>query len=70
MLTALLWSIAIVFAAGQGWKTLKDLKGVSIRANIDREKRDRQFVALAIVILQALPDEKRAQYAGILMAQK
>lgn len=70
MLTVALWCIPVIFAAGGAWKTLKDLKGVSIRTTKEKEKRDAQYVALLIVVLQALPEEKRASYAALLMAQK
>jgi hypothetical protein len=70
VLTVALWSIPVIFAAGGAWKTLKDLKGVSGKVNRESEKREKQYTALMIVVLQALPEEKRAEYAGILMAQK
>jgi hypothetical protein len=70
VLSVALWSIPVIFAAGGAWKTLKDLKGVSGKVNREADKRDKQFTALMITVLQALPEEKRSEFAALLMAQK
>lgn len=66
MLTAALWAIPVIFAAGGAWKTLKDLRGVSGKVNRNKQTTDAQYMALCLVVLQALPEKDRAAYAAIL----
>lgn len=70
MLSVALWLIPVIFAAGGAWKTLKDLKGVSGKVNRESDKRDKQYTVLMIVVLQALPEDKRIEFAALMMAQK
>jgi hypothetical protein len=66
MVSVALWTLAVVFVAGQAWKTLKDLKGVSGKVNRVASTNDSRYLALCMVLLQAIPEKDRPAYAAVL----
>jgi uncharacterized membrane protein YgdD (TMEM256/DUF423 family) len=66
MVGAVLWAVAVIFGAGAAWKTLKDMKGVSGKVNRNAQTENAHYLALCIVVLQALPEKDRAAWAAIL----
>jgi hypothetical protein len=66
MLTAAIWVASLIFAAGAAWKTLKDLKGVSGKVTKVAAQNDSRYLAVCMVLLQAIPEKDRAAYAAVL----
>lgn len=68
MLSAAIWLVGIIFAAGVFWKTVKDLKGVSGKVNAAGKQSDRRYLSLCLVIIQFVPEKDRATAAAMLKA--